>query len=159
MATAKPEYVLHTYFRSSCSARVRIALNLKGIDYEPKFVNLLKDEHKSEQNVAINPLGLVPSLEVQSGNDAATIITQSLAILEYLEERHDARIPLLPPKTDPTGRAHVRALSNLIACDVQPVTNLRILRRIATIGGSDRDWAKWLMTDGLAGKSLAYNPP
>ena len=145
------EYVLHTYFRSSCSGRVRIALNLKGITYEPNFVNVVEGEHKSEEYGAINPLGFVPSLQIQGGDNAGTIVTQSLAIMEYLEEKHPDPVSLLPPNTDVAGRAHVRALSSLIACDVQPPTNERILKRVASMdSGADREWAKWLMIDGFA---------
>ena len=150
MATEKSEYLLHTFFRSSCSARVRIALNLKGIPYDAAFVNFVKGENKSEKYGAINPLNFLPSLQIQSGDDAGKTMTQSLAIMEYLEEKHPDCKPLLPPSSDLAGRAHVRALACVIACDIQPVTNERILKRIAAQGGSDREWAKWLMTDGFS---------
>ena len=150
MANDEPEYLLHTYFRSSCSGRVRIALNLKEVPYDKAFVNVVKGEHKSEEYAKINPLGFVPALQIRSGADAGKIITQSPAIMEYLEERHQDVRPLLPPSSDPGGRAHVRALVSLIACDVQPVTNERILKKVASMDGSDREWAKWLMTDGFA---------
>ena len=150
MAANDPEYVLHTYFRSSCSGRVRIALNLKGIPYEPITVNIVKGEHKSKDYGEINPLGFLPSLTIKSGPEAGKILTQSIAILEYLEEKHRDTTPLLPPKDDITGRAHVRALVNVIACDIQPVTNERILKRVAADGGNDKEWAHWLMTDGFA---------
>lgn len=152
MATEQPEYVLHTYFRSSCSGRVRIALYLKGIPYEPIFVNIVKGEHNSEQYGAINPLHFLPSLQIKSKDGADRVITQSMAILEYLEESHPDKTQLLPPMSDLAGRAHVRAMANVIACDVQPVTNERILKKVASIGsqGSDREWAKWLMTDGFS---------
>ena len=153
MAAESPEYALHTYFRSSCSGRVRIALNLKGTPYEPISVNIVKGEHKSEKYGAINPLNFVPSLQIKSGDDAGKVITQSLAIMEYLEEQHPDSTPLLPPKSDVAGRAHVRALASVIACDVQPVTNERILKRIKAISGDDdeaKKWANWLMTDGFS---------
>ena len=149
MTSETSDYILHTYFRSSCSGRVRIALNLKGISYEPVSVNVVKGEHRSEQYGAINPLHFVPSLQKKTGQDAGRVITQSLAIMEYLEEQHPDSTPVLPPKTDVAGRAHVRALANVIACDVQPVTNERILKRIAADGGNDKEWANWLMTDGF----------
>ena len=149
MAAESQEYILHTYFRSSCSGRVRIALNLKGIDYEPVSVNIVKGEHKSESFGSINPLNFVPCLQKRFGDNPGRIITQSLAIMEYLEEQHPDSTPLLPPETDVDGRAHVRALACVIACDVQPVTNERILKRIAADGGADKEWAKWLMTDGF----------
>lgn len=150
MAAEGRKYILHTYFRSSCSGRVRIALNLKQLAYEPVSVNIVKGEHKSETYGAINALHFVPSLQVQSGHGTERIITQSLAIMEYLEEQHPNTTPLLPPKDDVDGRAHVRALACVIACDVQPVTNERILKRISADGGDDREWAKWLMTDGFS---------
>ena len=150
MAAKDPEYVLHTYFRSSCSGRVRIAMNLKGIPYEPTLVNIVKGEHKSEDYGKINPLNFLPSLQIKSGPAAGTSLTQSVAIMEYLEENHPDTTPLLPPKSDVAGRAHVRALVNVIACDVQPVTNERILKRVAADGGNDKEWAHWLMTDGFA---------
>lgn len=150
MAAEAPKYVLYTYFRSSCSGRVRIALNLKNIPYDSKPVNVVKGEHKSEEYHAVNPLGFVPALQIQSNSGAGTIITQSLAILEYLEDQHPNDSPLLPPQSDIAGRAHVRALSSLIACDVQPVTNERILKRVASMqSGEDKVWAKWLMDDGF----------
>jgi len=150
MAAKQPEYVLHTYFRSSCSGRVRIAMNLKGIPYEPILVNIVKGEHKSEDYGKINPLNFLPSLQIKSGPDAGKILTQSVAIMEYLEEMHPETTSLLPLKSDVAGRAHVRALVNVIACDVQPVTNERILKRVAAGGGEDKEWAHWLMTDGFA---------
>lgn len=150
MAAKDSEYVLHTYFRSSCSGRVRIALNLKAIPYEPITVNIVKNEHKSKDYGEINPLNFLPSFLTKSGPDAGKILTQSIAIMEYLEEKHPDTTPLLPPKSDVAGRAHVRALVNVIACDVQPVTNERILKRVTADGGDSKQWAHWLMTDGFA---------
>lgn len=150
MTTQDPAYILHTYFRSSCSGRVRIALNLKGIAYEPKTVNIVKKEHKTKGYGEINPLNFLPSLQITSGSDAGKVLTQSVAILEYLEEKHPDAATLLPPEDDVAGRAHVRALVNIIAADVQPVTNERILKRVAAGGGNDKEWAHWLMTDGFA---------
>lgn len=75
---------------------------MKGLLYQPEFVNILKDEHKSEENAAMNPSG-VPTLEIRSGDDTSALLTQSLAILEYIEETHEVT-PLLPPTTDPLGR-------------------------------------------------------
>jgi maleylacetoacetate isomerase len=150
MADKESEYVLHTYFRSSCSGRVRIAMNLKGIPYEPITVNIVKGEHKSKDYGEINPLNFLPSLEIKSGPNAGKILTQSVAIMEYLEEKYPDTTSLLPPKSDVAGRALVRALVNVIACDVQPVTNERILKRVAADGGNDKEWAHWLMTDGFA---------
>lgn len=149
MTAPDPEFLLHTYFRSSCSARLRIALELKHIPYTCRYVNLLKGEQRSEGYGAINPSHLVPSLQPLSGPDSGIVITQTIAALEYLEEKYPSRVPLLPPKSSPAGRAHVRALVGTIACDLQPVTNLRILTRIGSLGGDKAGWAKELMADGL----------
>jgi maleylacetoacetate isomerase/maleylpyruvate isomerase len=113
---------LHTYFRSSAAYRVRIALNLKGIQPEMAFVHLLKDggEQFSAAYDALNPSHLVPLLE-----DDDMLLTQSLAIIEYLDETHPQH-PLLP--ADARGRARVRALGQAIACDIHPINNLRVLK-------------------------------
>jgi maleylacetoacetate isomerase len=135
---------LYTYFRSSCSARVRIALNIKGIPYERKYVNILKGEQALSDYDEVNPSHFVPSLKLTNG----TILTQSLAIMEYLEEAYPDASLLLP--SDALGRAQVRALADIVSCDIQPVTNLRILSRISALGGSKEQYAKELMTEGLA---------
>jgi maleylpyruvate isomerase len=118
---------LYTYFRSSAAYRVRIALNLKGLAYEMIPIHLIKDggRHKSLEYRAINPQMRVPSLALDSGE----ILTQSLAIIEYLDEVQ-ARPPLLP--SNPIARAKVRALADLIACDIHPLNNtspLQYLKR------------------------------
>ena len=123
---------LYTYFRSSAAYRVRIALNLKGLPYEAVPVHLVKHggEQLKDEYRAINPSALVPSLQ-----DEGATITQSMAILEYLEETHPA-VPLLP--SAPLERARVRELAQLIACDIHPVNNLRVLRYLVrTLGISD----------------------
>jgi maleylacetoacetate isomerase len=112
---------LHNYFRSSASFRVRIALELKGLGYEYLPVHLVKGEHKSEAFAAVSPSGLVPALETDSGE----ILGQSMAIIEYLDETHP-NPPLLPK--DPLGRARVRALAQLVACEIHPLNNLRVLK-------------------------------
>jgi maleylpyruvate isomerase len=114
---------LYTYFRSSASFRVRIAMGLKGLSYDPTFIHLTKSG--GEQNTAefreINPQGFVPVLI----DDDGTSITQSLAIMEYLDEKYPNTAPLLPK--DPAGRARVRSLSLLIASEIHPLDNLRVL--------------------------------
>jgi len=111
---------LYTFFRGSSPFRVRIALNLKNLAYEPVFVHLGRGEQRGEAYRAINPQGLVPVLE-----DEGRRFTQSLSIIEYLEEKHP-QPPLLP--ADAAGRARVRALSLVVACEVHPLNNPRVLK-------------------------------
>ena len=111
---------LFNYFRSSASYRVRIALALKGLDYEYRAVHLARSEQLGESYAAVSASRLVPLLR-----DGEVSITQSLAIIEYLDETHPA--PALLPK-DPVARAHVRALALDIACEIHPLNNLRVLR-------------------------------
>jgi maleylacetoacetate isomerase len=106
---------LYGYFRSSAAYRVRIALNLKGLAYETASINLLKGEQENASYKAINPQGRVPALDI-----GGTILIQSPAILEYLEEVHPAP-PLLP--SDPVARARVRAVAGIIGCDIHPLNN------------------------------------
>jgi len=113
---------LHTFFRSSASFRVRIAMNYKGLEYEPAIVSLPKAEHLEAKYKSVNSQGLVPALE-----DAGRILTQSLAIIEYLDEVHPG--PKLLP-ADPLDRAYVRAFSQIVACEIHPLNNLRTLKYI-----------------------------
>jgi maleylacetoacetate isomerase/maleylpyruvate isomerase len=112
---------LYNYFRSSASFRVRIALALKGLPYDYVPVHLVKGEHKQAGYAAVSPSGLVPTLETDEGQ----LLGQSMAIIEYLDETHPEP-PLLP--ADPLGRAQVRALAQLIACEIHPLNNLRVLK-------------------------------
>jgi maleylacetoacetate isomerase len=114
---------LYGYFRSSAAFRTRIALNLKGLGYEQEFIHLRKNVQNSPGYLKINPQGLVPALV-----DHGSILSQSLAIIEYLEETHPT--PALLPR-DPVGRARVRSLAQAIACDIHPIDNLRVLRFLA----------------------------
>ena len=111
---------LHGYFRSSASFRVRIALNLKGIPYDSIPHHLRKNEQRAPEYLALNPQGLVPALEIDGH-----VLVQSLAIVEYLDET--VPYPRLLPE-DAAGRARVRALAQVVACDVHPIDNLRVLR-------------------------------
>lgn len=127
---------LHSYFRSSASFRVRIALNLKRIDYDQVTYQLLKNEQQAPDFRALNPQGLVPALE-----DDDEILTQSLAIIEYLDETHP-HSPFLPGH--PGDRARVRALAQLIACDIHPLNNLRVLRYLrASLGQDEAAVPRW----------------
>lgn len=112
---------LYTYYRSSASYRVRIALALKGLEVEHIPISLLKGEQQQANYAAINPQMLIPALVTEQG----ITLTQSLAILEYLEETHP-NPPLLP--ASPEDRARVRALAQAIACDIAPLNNLRVLK-------------------------------
>ncbi len=127
---------LHNYFRSSTSFRVRIALNMKGLaaDYRP--VHLRKGEQRGQTYLALNPQGGVPALELDDGR----VLTQSMAILEYLEETHPEP-PLLPKQ--PLERARVRSLAYAIACDIHPLNNLRVLQHLKRLGQDDAGVADW----------------
>ena len=132
--------VLHNYFRSSTSIRVRVALKLKEIDYEYVSYHLLKGEQRSEAFLGINPQGLVPALEMPDG----AMLSQSLAIIEYLDEVYPEP-PLLP--TDPLSRARVRSLAMMVACDIHPVNNLRILKYLRShFAADDEAVAEWFRT-------------
>lgn len=137
---------LHGYFRSSASYRVRIALNLKGLTPEHLPHHLRKGEQCAPAYLAINPQGLVPTLE----SDAGAILTQSLAIIEWLDETNP-NPPLLPK--DPLRRAKVRAFAQAIACDTHPVQNLKVLARLRQIGLPEAqviEWAAWANREGLS---------
>ena len=128
--------VLYDYWRSSASYRVRIALNLKGIPYETVPVNLLAGEHRQAPHLARNPQGLVPALEIDGA-----VMTQSLAIIDYLDETRPEP-PLLP--ADPLGRQRVRALAHAIAMDIHPVCNMSVSRYAASLAGGEDGAALWM---------------
>src|SRR5258707_4058582 len=147
---------LHGYFRSSASYRVRIALNLKGLSADHLPHHLRKGEQRDPAYLAINPQGLVPTLQ----DDRGAIITQSLAIIEWLEETY-AEPPLLPQ--DPLRRAKVRAFAMALACDTHPVQNLKVLSRLRGLGLPEEQatgWAAWANREGLAAceKLIAGEP-
>jgi maleylpyruvate isomerase len=137
---------LHGYFRSSASYRVRIALNLKGLAAEHLSHHLRKGEQRDPAYLALNPQGLVPTLI----DDAGHALTQSLAIIEWLDETHPT--PALLP-SDALQRARVRAFALAIACDIHPVQNLKVLARLRELGHAEDDvtgWAAWANREGLA---------
>lgn len=141
----------YVYYRSSCSGRLRIALNLKKITPTYKYVNLVNKEQRTEEYTLINPSHTVPTLIITSPSGAPLVkITQSIPALEYLEEAYPNLTPLLPK--DLAARAIVRTLTAILAADVQPITNLSILNRVEGIGGDKAVWAREIMTQGL----LAY---
>jgi maleylacetoacetate isomerase len=137
---------LYNYFRSSASFRVRIALELKGLRYEYLPVHLLKGEHRQAPYGAVSPSGLVPALVTDGGDH----LGQSLAIIEYLDETHPEP-PLLP--ADPVGRAKVRALAQLIACEIHPLNNLRVLKYLVRELKMDEEgktsWYRHWVREGL----------
>ncbi|TPM11239.1 maleylacetoacetate isomerase [Mesorhizobium sp. B2-3-11] len=129
--------VLHNYFRSSTSHRVRIALEMKGLSYNYVPHHLRHGEHLEPSYLAVNPQGLVPALIWSDG----MLLTQSLGIIEFLDETIPEP-PLLPK--DPPSRARVRMLAQIIACDIHPVNNLRVLTSLRTLfGAGDQDVANW----------------
>lgn len=138
---------LFTYFRSSAAYRVRIALNLKGLGYDAVPVHLVRDggQHLASEYRAINPSGLVPAFQ-----DDAITLTQSMAILEYLEEAYPD-VPLLPKGA--VARAHVRELAQIVACDIHPVNNLRVLKYLVKQLGQDEqaktDWYRHWVIEGF----------
>ena len=112
---------LYTFFRSSTSYRLRIALALKGLDYQAHYVSLPKMQHRADDYMAVNPQGLLPALIEDDG----TVLAQSLAMLEYLDETYPT--PRLVP-TDVKDRAYVRMMSQIVACDMHPLNNVRVLK-------------------------------
>ncbi|HEX8842378.1 MAG TPA: maleylacetoacetate isomerase [Sphingomicrobium sp.] len=137
--------ILYDYWRSSAAYRVRIALNLKGIDYESRPVNLLESEQRSDDYRALNPQGLVPLLEIDGHR-----LTQSLAILGYLDARYPNQ-PFLP--TAAADRAHVVGMAMVIACDIHPINNLRVLKYLKNELGQPQDaidaWYRHWIGEGL----------
>ena len=140
-----PRPVLYDYFRSSAAYRVRIALNLKGIDYERRQIDLRDDQQKSAEYRALNPQGLVPMLEIDGHR-----LTQSVAILNYLDLRYPNQ-PLIPASA--ADRAHVVAMAMSVACDIHPLNNLRVLKYLKNELGHSQDevdawYAHWI-NEGL----------
>ena len=148
---------LYTFFRGSSPFRVRIALNLKGLAYESAFVHLAKGDQRRPEYAAVNPQSLVPALALEDGH----VLTQSLAIIEYLDEVHP-QPPLLP--SGARERARVRALSLLVACEIHPLNNARTLvylrKKMQQTEEQVNEWYRHWIADGLAKleASLAHFP-
>ena len=138
--------VLHDYWRSSASYRVRIALNLKGLAYETRPVSLLAGEQRAAGNLAVNPQGFVPTLEADG-----VALTQSVAIVDWLDAAHPE--PRLIP-AEPLARAQALARALVIACDIHPLDNLRVLKRLESQFGADQaakdDWYRHWIAEGFA---------
>jgi maleylpyruvate isomerase len=137
--------ILHGYFRSTASWRVRIALGLKGLAADQVFHHLRRGEQRAPGYLLVNPQGLLPALALDDGR----VLTQSLAIIEYLDETHPEP-PLLP--ADPVARAQVRAVAQAIACDIHPVQNLKVLARLRDLGLDEpavQGWAAAVIEEGL----------
>ena len=137
--------ILHGYFRSSAAWRVRIVLGLKGMTTDSRYQHLRKGEQLSAEYLAVNPQGLLPSLVLDDG----TVLTQSLAICEYLNEVQPDP-PLLP--ADPALRAQVRGFAQAIACDIHPLQNLRVLKALGELGQTPEQtqgWARTVISNGF----------
>lgn len=137
--------ILYDYFRSSAAYRVRIALNLKGVAYARRDVMLLENQQRSPEHLARNPQGLVPALDTGEG-----VITQSLAIIEWLDARYPE--PRLIP-ADPDARAAAVARALVVAADIHPLNNLRVMRRLKEMGIDEagrNDWTRHWIAEGFA---------
>ena len=149
-ATSKPDFLLHTYYRSTCSGRLRIALNLKDVSTQYVYIHLYKGEQQSAQHVELNPSGSVPVLtHLTTEGGLSFPIGQSVAAMEYLEEVFPDRAPLLPPHSQRLERAKVRTLVNIVTNDIQPITNRRITKAVTELGADPTEWSMTYMTRGL----------
>jgi len=147
--------ILYDYFRSSAAYRVRIALNLKGLPYEQHDILLLENQQRSPEHLARNPQGLVPALEAEG-----QVITQSLAIVEWLDARYPE--PRLIP-ADPDARAAAIARALVVAADIHPLNNLRVMRRLKEMGIDEagrNDWTRHWIAEGFAAlEAMAGDAP
>ena len=141
----KTKFVLYTYWRSSCSWRVRTILNLKRLDYEQVPIDLVKGEQRGPEYLKINPYGFVPSLKLEDG----TIINESMAIAEYIEERYPDVEPRLLPK-DLKARANVRILCNFVSANMQALQNLKVAKHVVSKYNGDRaEWSAYWNDEGF----------
>jgi len=137
--------LLHDYFRSSAGYRVRIALNLKGVEYTRHEVMLLEDRQRAPEYLARNPQGLVPALEAEG-----LVLTQSLAIIDWLDTSYPE--PRLIP-AEPEARAHALAQAMIVGMDVHPLNNLRVMRRLKAMGVEEdarNEWTRHWIAEGFA---------
>jgi len=145
------DVILYSYFRSSCSWRVRIALRYKEIAYETRHVNLIKDggQNNSEEFKKLNPMGQIPAIVI----DGHTL-AQSISILEYLEETRPQK-PLLPPLSEPLKRAKVREICEIICSGIQPLQNIAVLQRLDE--SKRAEWAKTCIEKGFSALEVILN--
>lgn len=144
--------ILHNYWRSSASYRVRIGLGLKELAYEYVPVNLLQNEQQSEAYRALNPMAQVPTLRLVADDGATATLTQSLPILEYLDERWPEN-PILP--RDPLQRAQARGLAEIVNAGIQPLQNTSVMRRLKQHGLDEVAWIRPFIASGLAAYARA----
>uniref|UniRef100_A0A0K0FAM7 maleylacetoacetate isomerase n=1 Tax=Strongyloides venezuelensis TaxID=75913 RepID=A0A0K0FAM7_STRVS len=140
MSDNKP--ILYSYWRSSCSWRVRVALNLKKIDYEYKAVNLLKQENRNDEYLKINPIGFVPTLIIDNN-----VLTESLSIIEYINEKYPEPFPLLPKSLG--DRAKARSIALTISSSIQPLQNLGVINYYSSDPEKKKEWSKHFITRGF----------
>jgi maleylacetoacetate isomerase len=145
---------LYTFFRSSTSYRLRIALNYKGREWEPHYVSLPRMEHRTAEYMQLNPQGLVPALVEDDG----AVFAQSLALIEYLDETHPEP-PLLPGSA--RDRAYVRALAQIVGCDIHPLNNTRVLKYLASRWELTEDevneWYRHWIAEGMRSFEATLN--
>ena len=138
--------VLHNYWRSSASYRVRIGLHVKQLPFEYQIINILKRDQFSDDYRAKNGMQQVPTLEITEADGTSLKLTQSLPILEYLDERF-AGTPLMPK--DPLSRARVRILAEIVNSGIQPLQNLSVLGAVKALGADNQVWARGYIETGL----------
>ena len=145
---------LYTFFRSSTSYRLRIALGLKGLEWEPHYVSLPRMEHRADPYLELNPQGLLPALVEDDG----TVLAQSLALIEYLDETYPEP-PLLPG--EPAERAYVRGLAQVIGCDIHPLNNVRVLKWLGARWKFSEDdvneWYRHWIAEGMRSFEATLN--
>lgn len=150
-----PTLTLYSYFRSSASARVRTALNWHGVKYDTKYIHLLKNEQKSDEYKEVNPSGQVPTLIVKEADGSEWKLTQSAAIIEWVDEVYGptSKNGRLLPQSDPKARALIRSIVDLTVGDIFPLLSMACLNRAKALGGNAVDWAEDSSKEPLFGES------